>query len=137
RQNRVRPQRRAGRGIFDDINLAAAVVAEDVLPAERCDRTAIDVAADDGADAAVVKVVELRRHAARRSIARRISARVRAEAFALGPLEILPGAAGRLEVDFLVRVLSDVADQHVAGLPIDAEAERIAKTPVEDFGAIV
>lgn len=58
-------------------------------------------------------------------------------ALALVPLEVLARAAGRLEVDLLVSVVTDVADQCVPGLAVDAETERIAEAPVEDFGAFL
>src|SRR5512142_1244959 len=75
-----RPDRYAAVRVRDDVDAAAAVVAEHVLAAERPDRAAIAEAADDRATERM-GILELRRHAARRSRAGRCAAGIRVETF--------------------------------------------------------
>src|ERR1700752_841544 len=70
----VRPRRHVAVRVGDDVDVAAAVVAEEVLALDRRDGAGIAVAADDGA-ADRMRVVELWWNAAGWSRARRAAAR--------------------------------------------------------------
>ena len=123
-------------GEADRPHLAGAEVAVDVAAVERGERAvADDVAADDRAGPDGVRVVE---HRARRSRAagararRRLGQRVGDLALALVPAEVRAARAPVApEVDLLAGALPDVADDEVAGLAVEREAERVAQAVVE------
>src|SRR5690348_6935477 len=73
----------------------------------------------------------------RRTGGSRARSRVVVSTFAQVPTVIFPACGRiRLEIDFLVQVLADVADDQVVGLRIETETERVAQAVVPDFRAL-
>ena len=113
---------------------AAAVVAIEVRAGKRgISRASINKAARNGAVPGFVAIFGYRRrdpvHAAAPLVA--------VHTFGAIPAVVLAaGARGRLEIDFLVNVLSDIADIKVAGGAVEGETPRIAQTVSPNLTAV-
>ena len=107
-----------------------AVVAEEVAAAQRGNaRAAVDIAADDGADRAAVRVRPDRID--QRPLLRQLDLRVvDHRAFETAPAVVREHAdlRQRAEVDLLVLGRADVADPEVARLPVEREPPRVAES---------
>src|SRR5581483_7665878 len=130
-----RPDDAVARPVDDGVvDVAAGAVAEEVVAVERAERGAREPAADDaraerrdpalaGAGSAV-RVVEDRVDVAGLLAARREDR-----------LAVRPGvvAAGGHDVDLLEREVADVGEPELAGVRVEAEAERVPEARREDL----
>src|SRR5690606_33185210 len=118
--------------VFDDAPDAAAdEIAEHVPTRERGNGcAAVDVAAGNRASERV-RVIEQGIFRVRDAGADRGRAAVRLEPLAAVPAVV---AAALDDVDFLARVLADVAGPERAALPVERESPRVAQSPRVDLG---
>src|SRR5207245_3346723 len=122
-------------GIVGGEDLAAAIVAVDVVPGQAGDLApAIAIPAGDRAAAPGMAVVEDRQQQAgvvaggSAGLAAGIGGAGRADRGLHPPPAPVPAAhdPGGLEIHFLARVLADVGDEEVARRPVEADAPWIA-----------
>src|SRR5439155_11023140 len=114
---------------------ARAVIAVEVAPEELREAPAA-IAVAPGDRAVVVRQVVVLEDGQRQRAVVTAARRVVAE----GPLHAAPAvvlasrARGRLEVHLLPLVLTDVGDEEIPELPVEAEAPRVAETERPDLG---
>src|SRR5439155_18303005 len=114
---------------------ARAVIAVEVAPEELREAPAA-IAVAPGDRAVVVRQVVVLEDGQRQRAVVTAARRVVAE----GPLHAAPAvvlasrARGRLEVHLLPLVLTDVGDEEIPELPVEAEAPRVAETERRDLG---
>src|SRR5262249_32658389 len=110
---------------------SAAVVREEVHAEEaQVLRTAVDVAANDGA----AEVVAVFGHRQGQALTRALGPRrVAVPALHPVPAQVEPADAGASDVDLLPRTLADVADPQVAGRAIEGVAPRVAQPHEPDL----